>query len=305
MRITGGKGNIDLVNPLMALLGVPLHAMVQNLGQADNSFIAVGGIYKVVSQGFTTGPNAAGYRLRGIGVNIEGSSSSFPDGPTSVSVSVHADSGGKPGAKLFDLLSPTEFAAGHSFFEAPPGTTLEASASYVMVWSHLSGTNHRLQRTSSISEDSGALTGFSIADVFYRGADLGSLSEDLGGNSVEIAVYTDRDLSPPKRVTGFDLHSSNSAPRGVWGNDDTFWVANDGSGAADKLYAYNRSDGSRDTSADFDTLQAAGNQDLRGICSDGATMFVADSGDDKIYAYKNVRHDAYLLKGRHPGLRQH
>ena len=35
-------------------------------------------------------------------------------------------SNGKPGAKLFDLVSPTEFAAGLSFFEAPPGTYADA-----------------------------------------------------------------------------------------------------------------------------------------------------------------------------------
>ena len=87
-------------------------------------------------------------------------------------------------------------------------------------------------------------------------------------------------------MTAFDLHSSNSDARGVWGNDDTFWVANDGSGATNKLYAYNRSDGSRDSSSDFDNLNGAGNTHVRGICSDGTTMFVADSDDDKVYAYK-------------------
>ena len=110
---------------------------------------------------------------------------------------------------------------------------------------------------------------------------------DSVGNALEIAVYGNA-ITPRKRVTGFDLHNSNSEPRGIWGNDDTFWVANDGAGAgaADKLYAYNRSDGSRDTGSDFDTLDAAGNNDARGICSDGTTMFVADSGDNKVYAYK-------------------
>ncbi len=72
----------------------------------------------------------------------------------------------------------------------------------------------------------------------------------------------------------------------MWGNEDTFWVANDGSGATDKLYAYNRSDGSRDSANDFDNLNGAGNNQLDGICSDGTTMFVADSNDNKLYAYK-------------------
>ena len=36
---------------------------------------------------------------------------------------------------------------------------------------------------------------------------------------------------------------------------------------------------------DFDTLIAAGNEDPRGIWSDGTTMWAADYSDDKIYAY--------------------
>ena len=176
----------------MALLGEPLDAMVQNLGQTNNSHVSAGSTNKVVSQGFTTGSDTFGYRLQGIGVNIEGSSSNYPDGPTSVSVAVHEDSRGRPGRKLFDLVSPDEFGAGHSFFEAPPGTHLAPDTSYVLVWSHLRGTTHRLQRTASNSEDSGKATGSSIANAFYRGADLGSrLSEDPGGNSLEIGVYTE------------------------------------------------------------------------------------------------------------------
>ena len=109
-----------------------------------------------------------------------------------MSVAVYSDSNGKPGTKLVDLVSPGEFAAGHSFFEAPPGTNLEASTSYVMVWSYLGIFPwHRLQKTSSNNEDSGALTGASIANAFYRGADVGSLSEDSGGNALEISVYTE------------------------------------------------------------------------------------------------------------------
>ena len=304
VRFTGGIGDIALDNPLMALLGDPLYAMVQNLGQTGNSYASATATNAVLSQGFTTGPNATGYRLQGIGVNIEGSGSNFPDGPTSVSVAVHADSGGKPGSKLFDLLSPTEYAAGHSFFEAPPGTTLEASTSYVLVWSHLGGAEHRLHRTLSDNEDSGAVAGFSIANVFYRGADVDNLTANSTSNALEIAVYTDRDLSPPKRVTGFDLHSDNSTPRGVWGNDETIWVANDGAGATDKLYAYNRSDGSRDSSSDFGNLNTAGNNNPRGICSDGTTMFVADSGDDKVYAYRMSNTTRISYKGGQSCLRQ-
>ena len=189
-------GDFVLPYPMMAIIGEPLYAVVSNLGQTNNGYVSIGDANSLaLSQGFTTGYQTS-FTLQGIGVNIEGSGDSngdaqVPDGPKSVAVAVHADSGGKPGQKLFDLVSPDEFAAGHSFFEAPPGTTLEPNTSYVLVWSHLGGTQHRLQQTTIDSEDSGALTDFSIADVLYTGSDLNSLSADTGGNALEIALYVD------------------------------------------------------------------------------------------------------------------
>ena len=85
-------GDIAIKAPLLAVLGEPLRAMVQNLGESDNGYVSLDATNPVLSQGFTTGPEAGGYQLLGIGVNIEGSGSNFPDGPTSVSVAVHADS---------------------------------------------------------------------------------------------------------------------------------------------------------------------------------------------------------------------
>ena len=60
-----------------------------------------------------------------------------------------ADADGKPDAKLFDLISPTDYApASLSFFEAPAGNNARsASTTYVLVWTHLGGTatSHRLE----------------------------------------------------------------------------------------------------------------------------------------------------------------
>ena len=185
-------GDIDVpVNPVATVIGVPLDAMVSNLGRSDDGSIDLGGTNKVLSQGFRTGSEAEGYRLQGIGVNVEGSGSKVPDNATTVSVAVHADSSGQPGAKLFDLISPGEYVAGElSFFEAPRGARLEPSTDYVLVWTHNAGTEHRLQRTSSDDEDDGALAGFSIANAHYLGADAASLSVDSGGYALEMAVYT-------------------------------------------------------------------------------------------------------------------
>ena len=199
VSFTGGKGDVALDHPFMALLGEPLDAMVQNLGQTDNGFVSVGGASaKVVSQGFTTGSNEFGYRLQGIGVEIEGSSNRKPDGPTSVSVAVHAaDSDGKPGRKLFELVSPGEYAAGHVFFEAPPGTHLARHTSVVLVWRHLRGTWHRLHRTTDNVEDSGAATLSIIANSYYLGADVNNLTEDSNGNALQVAVYTEANTEAP------------------------------------------------------------------------------------------------------------
>ena len=385
--------------PHMAVYGEPLDAAVQNLGQADNGYLALGGaLTKAWSQGFTTGPSPDGYQFQGVGVDFT-SGTRLPDDSSAVSVAVYTDSGGKPGTKLFDLLSPTEYAVGHSFFEAPRGTVLDPSTSYVLVWRHNSGAAHRLRRTTSNGEDPGAVAGFSIADAYYVGADLTNLAEDPDGNSVEIAVYvrvgseqatgrpvvypsaegagilfadtagiedpnglplvviskvikvlnysyqwirvdadtgvetevgvdsnryqrvdadtghrikvrvefTDGDGNPesvtslpfgpmagpagpsrapttlvsntgqPTALPGFDLHTDNDDPTGLWSDGTTIWVANDGAGAGIKFFAYNP-DGTRDSDKDFAANTDAGNQWLRGICSDGAKMYVADNG---------------------------
>ena len=66
VSFTGAKGDVDLDYPFMALLGEPLDAMVQNLGQVDSLYVAAGpgSLYTVVSQGFTTGSNEYGYRVQ-------------------------------------------------------------------------------------------------------------------------------------------------------------------------------------------------------------------------------------------------
>ena len=141
------QGEVDVNQPIATVLGEPLYAMVQNLGQTDNGYVEVGDTNKqVLSQRFETGSNTDGYLLRGIGVNIEGSDDTnsvaqVPDNEQSVSAAVYtAKTNGSPDTKLFDLTSPADFAPGHSFFEAPAGTTLDASTDYTLVWTYNGGT---------------------------------------------------------------------------------------------------------------------------------------------------------------------
>ena len=123
VSFTGGKGDVAIADPLH---GHPRRAAEGDgaePGPDRQQLCACRHHQRCVVAGIhDRSLPVLGFRLQGIGVNIEGSDSNFPDGPTSVSVAVHADSSGQPGTKLVDLVSPTEYAAGHSFFEAPPGT---------------------------------------------------------------------------------------------------------------------------------------------------------------------------------------
>ena len=95
-------------------------------------------------------------------------------------------------------------------------------------------------------------------------------------------------LADGTRLTSkeFDLHSDNGDPAGIWSDGTTIWVADD---VDDKLYAYALADGTRQdgtggtTNKEFDLH--SNNSNPQGIWSNGSTIWVADSGDDKLYAY--------------------
>ena len=84
-------------------------------------------------------------------------------------------------------------------------------------------------------------------------------------------------LVPYKSIT---LHSNNADPVGTWSDGETIWVSDSGDG---KLYAYDLSDKSRQSSQDIGLVNA--NDDPRGIWSDGQTVWVMDAGDKHAYAY--------------------
>ena len=76
--------------------------------------------------------------------------------------------------------------------------------------------------------------------------------------------------------------TENKDPSGIWSNGTTMWIADF---HHSKLYAYNKSDKSRDATKDFNTLKGAGNNFPYGIWSDNTTMWVADLIQGKVFAY--------------------
>ena len=73
--------------------------------------------------------------------------------------------------------------------------------------------------------------------------------------------------------------------RGLWGANGILWIAQDGGGDRDYIAAWHLERHERVHSGDFNTLNAAGNNGVSGIWSDGETMWAADYEDGRIYAY--------------------
>ena len=82
------------------------------------------------------------------------------------------------------------------------------------------------------------------------------------------------------------LASLNRSPRGIWSDGLTFWVSDDG---ANRIFAYRIVDGAlvRMEAEEFGflVLISAGNSDIRGIWSDGDTLYAADAVKRKIFSY--------------------
>ncbi|WP_420445371.1 Calx-beta domain-containing protein [Candidatus Poriferisodalis sp.] len=285
-----------LVLALVAVLLVPVPppadaqtettVLVSNTGQSSGLSVTLSSSTSKRAQQFTTGSNEAGYTLGSIGINFTNIANTVFVGGQ-LTVTLNANSSGNPGAALCTLSNPGTFSgSGVQTFVVPATCpTLAASTAYFVVAERSGFVNTvELGAASTGNEDAGGAMGWSIGNArhSYTNGSWGGFPQP---HQIEIkgSAFVP---PPPKRVTGFDLDSNNGSSFGMWGNDDTFWVVNDGGAINNKLYAYNRSDGSRDSANDFDNVPGAGNLSPTGICSDGTTMFVADHDDDKLYAYK-------------------
>ena len=95
-----------------------------------------------------------------------------------------------------------------------------------------------------------------------------------------------------KSSLDFELSGDNDNPWGITGNDDTWWVTEvaEGGWTADtrKIYAYNRSDGSRDTDKDIDLLQLTTThlqQLYYGLAATDTIMYVAEYITGRVYSF--------------------
>ena len=111
-----------------------------------------------------------------------------------------------------------------------------------------------------------------------------------------LTVY---DAATGALVGSWELDWSNRSPAGAWSDGVTLWVSN---GRPSKVFAYRlpSSDGAepggsepgdagrlvRVRGEEFNLLPVVGNRSPAGLWSDGGTIYVADSDDGRVYAYK-------------------
>ena len=79
------------------------------------------------------------------------------------------------------------------------------------------------------------------------------------------------------------LDSANGSPTGLWSNGETLWIAENGDGAGDAVYAYDLATGERVEDREF--VLDERNRAPRGVWSDRTTIWVSDSGQDRLFAH--------------------
>ena len=79
------------------------------------------------------------------------------------------------------------------------------------------------------------------------------------------------------------LDGGNDWPTGLWSDGETLWIAENGQGAGDEVYAYDRASGERLSEREFELAET--NRAPRGFWSDHSVVWVSDSGRERLFAY--------------------
>ena len=79
------------------------------------------------------------------------------------------------------------------------------------------------------------------------------------------------------------LDPGHNRTAGMWSDGVTLWLAHNGDGADDAVYAYDLESGERVEEREFELDET--NRAPRGVASDGVTMWIADSGRDTLFAH--------------------
>ena len=80
-----------------------------------------------------------------------------------------------------------------------------------------------------------------------------------------------------------ELDAGHGSPTGLWSDGTTLWLAENGDGADDAIYAYDLESGERVEDREFELDER--NRAPRGVWSDRSTIWVSDSGQNQLFAH--------------------
>ena len=136
-------------------------------------------------------------------------------------------------------------------------------------------------------QDSDGLTSDATVAITVRAGAAPSPGTFIGGggpsgptpSSIEFEWNVTRDIEA--------LDRGHDVPTGMWSDGATLWLAHNGDGADDAVYAYDLETGERVEEREFALAET--NRAPRGFWSDGVTAWVSDSGRDRLFAHNLER----------------
>ena len=276
-----------------------------------------------VANAFTTGSGASEFTVERITVLLGDDIIPAPAHDLKVKL-YSSDTNGNPGTALATLTGPARPPdnAESVYTCSGSGCVLDPDTTYFVVLSVpdvtvTSGLAYRWQRAATERETADpANSGFSIANEIRHTSDGGTTWMRL----VQVQMFGVEYSTPAPSLTASDITETTATLTLKNEGSESAWYAKQVSPSAGTcsaaiasgstlaltgltknrayIYAAYRDSGctqvvasepfptvSRDSSKDFNTLTAAGNDSPDGLWSDGTTMWVTDTSDNKAFAY--------------------
>ena len=167
------------------------------------------------------------------------------------------------------------------------GGTFDDALAFDTTWTAPAQTNaaQNIVLTLAVTDDgAGRLTRAAEVRVTVRGDRPPAPIIFIGGgggpsgptpSAIEFEWNVTRDIE--------DLDGGHDVPTGSWSDGATLWLAENGDGADDAIYAYDLATGKRVEELEFELDDA--NLAPRGVWSDLRTIWISDSGKDKLFAH--------------------
>ena len=229
-------------------------AGTSTVGEASGTTSLVVNFSRVPSSAITLGYDLSGTATLGTDYTISGGSGTS----RTLSVSAGASSVNIP----ITIVNDNARESGETII-----VTLRSSTQYAR--------NEPLIHTRTITDDDGGTTPPPVVVTPPGGGGGGGGPTGPTPSDADFEWNVKRDIE--------SLAGGHDSPTGAWGDGETLWIAQNGSGAADAVHAYDLETGERVTEREFPLDER--NRAPRGLASDGETMWVSDSGRDRLFAY--------------------